>query len=241
MLTAENLRKRYGTKDALRDVSLQLSGGEITVVLGPSGSGKSTFLRTLSMLEPPDHGRITFLGRQWTFPARGGTVPSPWPALTIVFQQLFLWPHLSLRQNICLPLGEHPSEKVIDHVQQLVQRYRMEDFIDKRPSETSLGQRQRAALARAIALEPRVLLLDEVTSALDVEHVSILLGHLKELRGTGMSIVLVTHLLRFARQSADRILFMDNGMVVEEGPPCILEAPRTERLKKFLSAVTMAW
>ena len=240
MLTAKKINKCFGSNHALRNVNVNLSPGTITTLIGPSGSGKSTTLRALAMLEPPDSGEITLNGTTYNFPLKKHRpVPTPWPIITIVFQQLFLWPHLTLRQNIVLPVRRR-GEQANGHVADLVEKLEMGSFVDRYPNEVSLGQRQLAAITRALALKPKYLLLDEITSALDVEYVGLILDHLRAARDEGLAILLVTHFIGFARESASQVLFMDHGAIVESGGPETLDHPKTERLKTFLSLVISA-
>jgi polar amino acid transport system ATP-binding protein len=241
MLVGAGIRKSYGRQVVLQDVDVSVAPGQITALIGPSGGGKSTLLRALSLLDCPDHGTVRVDDAVYEFPRRNGNgfVP-PWPKLTIVFQQLFLWPHLTIRQNITLPLEETNGVQLATLVEELIDLFAMGEFIDRYPNQVSLGQRQRAAIARALALQPRYLLLDEITSALDVEHVSALLNHLKVLRDRGVGILLITHLIGFAKRAADQILFLDGGRIVEAGGPELLTAPKNGRLTRFLSLVDTA-
>jgi ABC-type polar amino acid transport system ATPase subunit len=237
MLEAESLSKSYGRRLILDDIGFQVRPGEITAIIGPSGGGKTTLLRLLAFLEPPDQGVIAVAGQRHVFPSRVPP-PAPWPDLTVVFQQLFLWPHLTLRENICLPQRRDPVARALsDH---LIEVFSLSEAADKYPNQASLGQRQRAAFIRAVGLRPTYLLLDEVTSALDVEHVALVLAELDRLRAEGMGILLVTHLIGFAAESADQVVFLANGRVGEKGTANILKAPATERLSKFLSLVRAA-
>ncbi len=241
MITATTITKSYGPKQVLGGVSLSVAPGQIVALVGPSGSGKSTLLRAVSLLEPPDEGAVTVDDISFVFPRRNGNgLAPPWPKLTAVFQQLFLWPHLTIRQNITLPLHSLSVAETNGLVGELMDRFQMEEYADRFPNEVSLGERQRAALTRALALRPKYLLLDEVTSALDVEHVGAVLDHLKEIRDQGVGILLITHLIGFARRAADHVLFMDHGRILEDGPAEILSHPQTERLKEFLSLVETA-
>jgi ABC-type polar amino acid transport system ATPase subunit len=255
MLKGIQLVKSFRGKKIMSGVNVELERGEIAVVIGPSGSGKTTLLKLLALLEEPDSGKIVLDDREYSFPAAGTYAP-PWPKLTVVFQQLFLWPHLTLRQNIKLPLvlrrGEYkgPERREPGTNQDLLREQRrlddllglfdMDSFIDRFPNEASLGQRQRAALVRALVLQPEYLLLDEITSSLDVEQIAIILSYLKRLADRGIGILLVTHLLNFARQAADKVIFLDGGQVIESGTKDVLEKPRQERVKKFLSMIEAA-
>jgi ABC-type polar amino acid transport system ATPase subunit len=241
MLTAENIYKSYGQNQILKGIGLRVKPGKITALIGPSGSGKTTLLRCLSMLEAPNAGEINFDNKTYRFPLDAGDkIIPPWPDLTVVFQQLFLWPHLTLRENITLPLKRTGREQELEHLESLIDLFNMRLFIDRYPDETSLGQRQRAALVRALALKPKFILLDEITSSLDVEQVGLILNELKAMRDRGIGILIITHLLHFASEGADQIVFMDKGQVIESGAPAILKNPRTDRLKQFVSIVEAA-
>lgn len=242
MLEAKNITFGYGERTILRNVNLTIEPGGITALIGPSGSGKTTLLRCLALLEAPQQGEILVDEERfaWPWPADKPFVP-PYPKLTTVFQQLFLWPHLTLRENILLPVrlrgvnGE--AEAKLDA---MIEAFDMGGFINRFPNEASLGQRQRVALARALMLDPRYILLDEITSSLDVEQIAKILDYLKHLRGANIGIFIITHLLGFARHAADHVAFMADGQIVEEGGPDMLRNPQTERLHEFLSVVAAA-
>lgn len=241
MLSARNICKRFGTLDVLWDVSLDLEPGTITTLIGPSGSGKSTLLRALSLLEPPDAGSLSVDAHDFTFPTKDPySLSMPWPALTVVFQQLFLWPHLTLRQNIELPLRCLDDESASERASEAISEINIAGFVDRYPNEASLGQRQLSAIARALALRPRYLLLDEITSALDVEHVARVLQLIQRRREQGVAILIITHYIGFARRSADQVLFLEQARIVERGRAEILDNPATERLKGFLSLLLAA-
>lgn len=239
MLTCTDIHKAYGKNEVLRGISARFEPGTITSIIGPSGTGKSTFLRILSMLEAADRGDVTFEEHSVRYPLadREALAANPWPRLTTVFQQLFLWPHLTIRQNICLPVRATDKTRPGGMVDQIMGDLMVADFAERYPNEVSHGQRQRAAIARAIALEPQFMLLDEITSALDVEHVGIVLDYLQRLRDQGVGILLITHLIGFARDAADQVIFMEHGHIVEAGPASILSEPQTSRLRDFLSLV----
>jgi ABC-type polar amino acid transport system ATPase subunit len=215
MIEAKNITKKFGSKFALEDVSCQFKPATINAIIGPSGSGKSTLLRALSGLEPPESGEVTKISH---------------PELTIVFQQLFLWPHLTIRQNIELPLRGEKADEIIS-------KLKITEFADRYPNEVSLGQRQLGALARAIALKPKYLMLDEVTSALDVEYIKLVLELLKELKSQGVCIIMVSHLLPFVRNASEQVIFMEGGKIIESGSPDIMQLPQSNRLKEFLSLI----
>lgn len=242
MLVARDIRKAFGDQEVLRGVDLAIQPGSITVVIGPSGGGKTTLLRALSLLDPPTSGTVSIDENTYIFGADkpNGLIAPPWPILTVVFQQLFLWPHLTLRENISLVLKEHANSEGSPELDTFIESFEMAEFIDRYPNEASLGQKQRTALVRAIVLKPKYLLLDEITSALDVEHVAKVLVELQRLRSDGVGIFVITHLIRFAQRAADQILFFDKGVVVEAGPPSVLENPSHERLSRFLSVIEAA-
>jgi ABC-type polar amino acid transport system ATPase subunit len=245
MVRGENIVKSYGRKRVLNGVTLTLQPGHITALIGPSGSGKSTLLRALALLDPPDQGQVAINGKEYVFGngKRQRIEPKPWPQLTIVFQQLHLWPNMSIRENMTRPLQNFSDDAKwtrSDQIEKLIELFAMAEFVDRFPNEVSIGQRQRAAIARALALRPKYLLLDEITSALDIEHVAVLLKHLKELRDQGTSILLITHLIGFAKRAADHVVFMDDGSIQEEGAGEILSEPKSERLARFLSLLEFA-
>lgn len=241
MITVERLSKSLGGRLILSDISTAVAPGAITAVIGPSGAGKSTLLRAMSLLDPPDRGTVTIDGQAYAFPrSNSATLSPPWPLLTVVFQQLFLWPHLTIRQNITLPIEMANGSAPDGRVEQLLDLFDMRDFAERYPNEVSLGQRQRGAIARALALRPKYLLMDEITSALDVEYVAALLNHLKVLRQEGVGILLITHFIGFAKRAADQVIFMEGGKIIEAGGPDILTRSKTPRLAEFLSLVDTA-
>ncbi len=237
MLIGKKITKKYHGTEILKGVDVEIEPGKITSLIGPSGGGKTTLLRVLSMLDLPESGSITLDGEKYNFPLKINNITPPWPRVSVVFQQLFLWPHLTLRENILLPLRGSVDKK---HITELIEILQMKEFIDRYPNQVSLGQRQRVALARALALNPEYLLLDEITSALDIEQVNIILNHLQTLRNKGVGILIVTHLLNFAQRASDNIIFLDEGKVIETGGKEILEKPKHERIKKFLSIIKAA-
>lgn len=249
MLQADKIYKKYGPHEVLTDVSLTLKPGELTALVGPSGSGKTSLLRALALLEQPDAGSITLNGQTYDATARlpeGAAwpevpgLPLPWPKVTVVFQQLFLWPHLTLKENILLSARNLDGR---DHEAALatwVKRLDMGGFIDRYPNEASGGQKQRAAITRALMLRPDYLLLDEITSALDVQQTARILEILPELKAHGMGILLITHALNFAQQAADQVLYMQDGKIMESGPAKLLQKPKTAALQKFLQDAQLA-
>lgn len=240
-LTANSVSKRVGTRAILDHVSLSIKPGEITALIGPSGAGKTTLLKALSLLDPPDSGSLILDGYRYQFPlTKKDKLVAPWPTVTVVFQQLFLWPHLTLRANILMPHGDRPSAQKLALLQHLIERFKMTEFIDRHPNHASLGQRQRAALVRAMLLEPSYILLDEITSSLDVEQVASILSELRVMRDNGIGILLVTHLLHFAREAADSVVFLEDGTVTESGGREMLINPQSARVREFIAMAQFA-
>ncbi len=233
-LEARGVRKSLGGQEVLRGADLAVAPGAITCLIGPSGCGKTTLLRALAFLDLPDGGALALDDQAWDFPLAGAP-PAPWPEVTAVFQSLFLWPHLTLRENIMLPARRRNPNAEKD-IRGLAALLDMEHFLDKHPNQASGGQRQRAALARALILNPRYVLLDEITSALDLEQSAKILTKLTHLRERGIGVLLITHTLDFARRAADLVVFMDAGRVAEAGGPEILDRPATPRLAAFLES-----
>lgn len=240
MLSAESINKTYGSLHVLQNVNVNLEPGKITALIGPSGSGKTTLLKALSLLDPPDTGTVCVDTFKYNFPLGKLGADRPWPYVTVVFQQLFLWPHLTLKENILLPLRVSKKNYDTAYLNELVDLFEMKAFIDRYPNQASLGQRQRVALTRALVLNARYVLLDEITSSLDVEQVNVILSHLRTVRDKGIGILAITHLLHFARHLADQIIFMDAGKIVEAGGVEVIDNPQNERLKKFLSLIESA-
>ena len=239
LIKISNLRKTYGQFVALNGINLDIAQGEVLCVVGPSGSGKSTLIRCINHLEPFEQGsEITVDG----IPVRPGPdLDQVRAEVGMVFQSFNLFPHMTVLRNVMLApirvrkMSEADAEK---RARDLLERVGISVQADKYPAQLSGGQQQRVAIARALAMEPRVLLFDEPTSALDPEMVGEVLDVMKKLAGTGVTMVVVTHEMGFARQVADRVLFMDGGAIVEAGTPTeIFDAPKEERTRNFLHAV----
>ncbi len=235
MLIAKNITKKYQGVEILKSVDVSIIPGKITALIGPSGAGKTTLLRSLALLDLPDSGEILIDDEKYAFPLNGAEMKNPWPDVSIVFQQLFLWPHLTIRENILLPLRVKNIDRTAE-LKKFIELFGMGDFVDNYPNQASLGQRQRAAIVRALMLHPKYLLLDEITSSLDVEQVSIILSHLNVVRDAGVGVLIVTHLINFAEQASDQIIFLDNGQILETGKE-VIKNPTHPRIKKFLSMV----
>ena len=239
MIVTKNLQKAFGDHMVLKGIDQHIEKGEKVVVIGPSGSGKSTFLRCLNLLEQPTGGEIIFEGTTITDPSCN--INELRQRMGMVFQQFNLFPHKTVRQNITLApvlLGKMTQEQADQRAQELLARVGLPDKADAYPAQLSGGQQQRIAIARALAMNPDVMLFDEPTSALDPEMVGEVLAIMKELADDGMTTVVVTHEMGFAREVATRVLFMDEGQVMEENSPQEFFAhPKNDRLKDFLSKV----
>lgn len=240
MINVEHLSKSFGELDVLKDISEHIEKGEKVVVIGPSGSGKSTFLRCLNLLETPTDGTITFDGVDITR-CKGKELDRLRQKMGMVFQHFNLFPHLTIRKNITLApvkLGLMSREEADKQAEVLLRRVGLFDKADAYPGMLSGGQKQRIAIARALAMNPEVMLFDEPTSALDPEMVGEVLEIMKQLAEDGMTMVVVTHEMGFAREVASRILFMADGQILEQNPPKVFfENPQNPRLKDFLSKV----
>ena len=239
MIDVKNLSKSFGDHLVLNDISQHIHSGEKVVVIGPSGSGKSTFLRCLNLLETPTKGTITFQGTVITDPKV--KIDQVRQQMGMVFQHFNLFPNMTIRKNITLaPVrrGLMKQEEADAQADALLQRVGLTDKADAYPSQLSGGQKQRVAIVRALAMKPQVMLFDEPTSALDPEMVGEVLDVMKELAREGMTMVVVTHEMGFAREVGSRVLFMADGLVLEEGTPeAVFGSPRHPRLQDFLSKV----
>jgi polar amino acid transport system ATP-binding protein len=241
MLRVQGVHKRFGALEVLRGVDLAVGKGQVVCVIGPSGSGKSTLLRCINLLEPPDEGRILVEGREIT----GGGAPEEIDYVRrrvgIVFQQFNLFAHKTALENVCLAqerVLERSSSEAEGKAQALMARVGLADKLHEYPERLSGGQQQRVAIARALAMDPHIMLFDEVTSALDPELVKEVLDVMRELAEEGMTMIVVTHEMGFARGVADHVAFIDGGVIVEEGPPHkILADPREQRTQRFLGLV----
>ncbi len=242
ILKTENLRKSYESgQPVLKDISFTLEKGEVVVVVGPSGCGKSTFLRCLNMLEPIDSGTIQFKDRIIDRGKRD--VYEIRQKIGMVFQSYDLFPHKTILGNIILApvkVQKRDKKEVTEEAEQLLARVGLLDKKDSYPRQLSGGQKQRVAIVRALIMHPEILLLDEITAALDPEMVREVLQVVLELAKDGMTMVIVTHEMEFAKAVADRVLFMDHGVVVEESlPEEFFTSPRTERAKQFFKYVSL--
>ena len=239
MIDVKNLSKSFGDHLVLNDISEHIAPGEKVVIIGPSGSGKSTFLRCLNLMEYPTEGVITFDGAEITDPK--SDINGIRQKMGMVFQHFNLFPNMTIKKNITLaPVRtKRMTQAEADELaMQLLRRVGLEEKAEAYPSQLSGGQKQRIAIVRALAMNPKVILFDEPTSALDPEMVGEVLAVMKELAAEGMTMVVVTHEMGFAREVGNRILFMDEGKIVEQGTPeQVFGAPKHPRLQEFLSKV----
>jgi general L-amino acid transport system ATP-binding protein len=239
IIVAEDVERWFGDFQALRGVTTSVREGEVVVIFGPSGSGKSTFIRTLNRLEPHDAGRIVIDGIELNDDLRN--LEKVRSEVGMVFQQFNLFPHLTVLRNITLgPQKVHrlPKQEVETLAMDLLRRVGIPEQAHKYPGQLSGGQQQRVAIARALAMRPKIMLFDEPTSALDPEMIKEVLDVMRELARSGMTMMIVTHEMGFAREVADRFVFFDQGLIVEEGTPeHFFTNPREERTKLFLSQI----
>ena len=239
MITVSNLCKSFGGLEVLKGVNVEIDKGDVICVIEPSGSGKSTFLRCLNLLETPTSGSILFEGDELT--DKKIDLNRHRQKMGMVFQQFNLFPHMTVLDNlICAPimLKKTPKAEAEKKAMELLARVGLADRADAWPNQLSGGQKQRVAIVRALCMEPDVMLFDEPTSALDPEMVGEVLDVMKELAKSGMTMVVVTHEMGFAREVASRVLFLDDGVIAEEGTPDeIFGAPKGERLQSFLAKV----
>jgi polar amino acid transport system ATP-binding protein len=238
MIDIENLHKSFGDVHVLKGIDLNIKEKEVVAIIGPSGSGKSTLLRCMNYLEEPTQGNVCVDGILLDGEANINKVRAE---VGMVFQRFNLFPHMTVLQNIMLApmkVRHVPKEKAEKRAQKLLARVGLEDKADSFPSQLSGGQQQRVAIARALAMRPKIMLFDEPTSALDPEMVGEVLDVMRSLAKEGMTMVIVTHEMGFAREVGDRVLFVDDGRILEQGTPeAVFEHPQQERTKAFLSKV----
>jgi len=239
LVVMRGVNKHFGQLHVLRDVETTVARGEVVVVIGPSGSGKSTLCRAINRLEPIDSGEIIFDGRP--LPVEGRELARLRADVGMVFQSFNLFSHKTIVQNVTLgpvKVRHRPKEEAEKRAMQLLERVGIADQAGKLPGQLSGGQQQRAAIARALAMEPKLMLFDEPTSALDPEMINEVLDVMIALAKDGMTMVVVTHEMGFARRAADRVVFMADGTLVEQAPPDeFFSAPKSERAKDFLSKI----
>ena len=245
LLEVKNIKKSFDDLEVLKDISLSVAENEVISILGPSGSGKSTFLRCMTMLETIDGGSMTYCGKEAVSSESGVPVYADKAELKeiqgyygLVFQNFNLFPHYSVLKNITdapIHVQKRDKDEVMEEAKELLAKMNLSDKGDYYPYQLSGGQQQRVAIARALALKPKMLFFDEPTSALDPELTAEILKVLKELAAEKMTMVIVTHEIGFARNVSDRVIFMDGGVIVEEGrPEDVIDNPKTERARAFL-------
>jgi ABC-type polar amino acid transport system ATPase subunit len=236
MVRLEAVRKSFGDNLVLESIDLDVSAGEVLVIIGPSGSGKSTLLRCVNLLEPVDSGHVFFEGQEIT--RKGTDVSAIRTRIGMVFQQFNLFPHRKVFVNLTLAtrrIRRVPRAEAEQRAHELLTRVGLAEKAEQYPHQLSGGQQQRVAIARALKMEPHMMLFDEVTSALDPELVGEVLIVMRDLARSGMTMLVVTHEMQFAREVGDRVVFMDHGRIVEQGAPLeVLDRPREERTKRFL-------
>ena len=239
LIKVDNLKKSFGEVEVLKGISTEIKKGDVVVVIGPSGSGKSTFLRTLNLLAEPTDGTICFEGTDITDPKVNINVHRQ--KMGMVFQQFNLFPHMTILKNMTIApmkLLKKSKEESEAKAMELLKKVGLDDRANSYPSQLSGGQKQRIAIVRALCMEPDVMLFDEPTSALDPEMVGEVLQVMKNLADDGMTMVIVTHEMGFAREVANRVLFIDEGIIMEENEPKeFFDNPKNPRLKEFLSKV----
>jgi arginine transport system ATP-binding protein len=233
MIQVKEISKIVDGRILLDNISFNIMPGEILVVMGPSGAGKSTFVRNVALIDIPSTGEI-LVNNKSVFNSRVDFLDKQglYPNVTIVFQQFFLWPHLTVHENILLGLKGRIDDS--DNIIGACKRFGIDELLSKYPNEISVGQKQKVSLLRAVVLKPMYLFLDEVTSALDIESTMITLNYLNELKKQGVGIVFVTHALHIAQKIADKVVFIEDGKIIESGDREILFHPKSERLKKFI-------
>ncbi|PZE20172.1 amino acid ABC transporter ATP-binding protein [Paenibacillus xerothermodurans] len=239
MIKVENLSKSFGKHDVLHDISTTIDKGEVVAVIGPSGSGKSTFLRCLNLLEAPTSGRISVNGKDITDPKTN--IAQVRQGIGMVFQHFHLFPHMSVIDNICfapMKVKGWSKQQARQKAMELLERVGLADKANAYPSKLSGGQKQRVAIVRSLAMEPEIMLFDEPTSALDPEMVKEVLDVIRGLAQTGMTMVIVTHEMRFAQEAANMVYFLDGGRLVEKAAPSeFFNNPQHERARQFLEKV----
>ena len=239
IIEVKGLKKSFGKNEILKGITTEILKGEVVVILGPSGCGKSTFLRCLNMLEQPTDGNVIFDGVDLT--ASSTNINEQRKKIMMVFQHFNLFPHLTILENLTIApkkLKKIPADEINKKAMELLTRVGLQDKADSYPNQLSGGQKQRVAICRALAMEPEVILFDEPTSALDPEMVGEVLEVMKQLAGSGITMICVTHEMGFAREVASRVVFIDEGVIAEDDTPQeVFSNPKHPRLKEFLSKI----
>jgi arginine/lysine/histidine transport system ATP-binding protein len=239
VIKVENLYKQFGQNEVLKNISTNIQSGEVVSIIGPSGSGKSTFLRCLNLLEEPTKGKVWIEGQDITDPKTN--IMKVRQQIGMVFQHFYLFPHLTVLDNLTyapIKVKGESKEVAVSKARDLLSKVGLTEKETSYPSSLSGGQKQRVAIARALAMEPKLMLFDEPTSALDPEMVKEVLNVMKDLAGSGMTMAVVTHEMGFAKEVADRVMFLDGGVLLEEGSPeQFFTNPQTSRAQDFLEKV----
>ena len=241
MLEARGISKAFGGTTVLKEASLALKPGEVTALMGPSGSGKTTLMRCLAMLTQPDVGTIAMDGKQVEFLAssrEAQPLTPPWPRVTVVFQDLYLWPHMTNFDNVFRPSSRLHGRDAAAIVSDLAERLNIGNLLQRYPNEISRGQRQIVAFARAAALKPTYLLLDEISASLDVVRAASIAGVVSDLAGAGTGVLSITHQLGFAKTIGDCFAYLHDGRIVESGRVSLLDNPQSAELSSYLSLVS---
>ncbi len=240
MIETKNLTKKFGSLTVFEDLNVTVKKGEVLVIIGPSGSGKSTFLRCLNHLEEPNMGEV-FIEEEKLNVKNKKQMRNTIEKVGMVFQNFNLFPHMTVLQNVMeapITVKHEAKEEVLKRSEEIVEKVGLKEKLESYPSKLSGGQKQRVAIARALAMRPDIMLFDEPTSALDPELVGEVLGVMKDLAKEGMTMVVVTHEMGFAKEVADRVIFMDGGKIIEEGTPEeFFTAPKEQRTKEFLNKI----
>lgn len=234
MIKAKNIYKQIGNTPILKNINLELNKGEVNVLFGPSGSGKTSLCRNLALLDYPDKGEIEILGNAHSFPTKEKIKNLPYPKIGFVYQQLFLWPHLTNKENILLALG-NDIENRKEQFEELIELLEIREIIERYPNEASIGQKQRVAIARALILNPDFIFLDEITSALDIVQTKKIIALIETLKNKKVGTLIITHNLEMFEKIADKMIFINRGRIVEIGTNEILKNPKSKDLKQFIT------
>lgn len=234
MLELKNVSKKFGDKDVLHDINLELKAGEVLTLIGPSGAGKTSLLKICALLDTPSGGTVSVDNEICAEKGKLTLDPhSIWPKVTIIFQQLYLWPHLTAKENIALPHKSFSDKEA--RFKELCSLFDLTTHITKYPNELSAGQKQRVAIVRALLLNPEYILMDEITASLDVEQTFNILEIVSRLKNENVGIMLVTHHLEFAKRISDKIAFLEEGRIIDIGGPEMIENPKNARVALFVN------
>ena len=234
MIEALNISKYYSNKEILNNLNFNLDTKSITILFGPSGSGKTTLLRCLSLLDYPEKGQLNIFNNSYDFDSKLKKNIQPNPKINLVYQQLYLYPHLTNKENILIAIDDFNSNKQ-ELFKSLIKLLEIENVLDNYPNQSSLGQKQRVAIARVLILEPEYILFDEITSALDIVQTNNIIHLIKSLKNKGIGSLLVTHNMYVIENLADELMYIENGQLIEFGSSDILKNPKTNQLKNFLN------